>query len=287
MRKNYLLIAIVLITAMVLGACAKPGTETPISTDKPKVDEPPAESAGTLRIWADEQRAPVLNDLAAKVKEAYNVDLVVENIAAIREQFLVAAPAGEGPDIIILAHDQLPQLTESGLVAEMNLGAKAKDFSEQAIKAFTVGGKLYGMPYATENLGFFYNKDYVTEVPTTWQGVYDMSKELIEAKKVKFGMVLAGTSYDAYPWMTSQGGYIFGLDANGDYNPQDVGVGSEGMIKFGEMALQWVKDGVLSDNTDNNTAKSMFLNGEVAFFMNGPWEINNLKAAGTRYRQLP
>ena len=147
MRKNYLLIAIVLITAMVLGACAKPGTETPISPDKPKVDEPPAESAGTLRIWADEQRAPVLNDLAAKVKEAYNVDLVVENIAAIREQFLVAAPAGEGPDIIILAHDQLPQLTESGLVAEMNLGAKAKDFSEQAIKAFTVGGKLYGMPY--------------------------------------------------------------------------------------------------------------------------------------------
>lgn len=283
MRKRYLLIAIVLITAMVLGACTKPSTDTPISPDTPKVEEPPVESAGTLRIWADEQRAPVLNELAAKFKEAHNVDLVVENIAGIREQFLVAAPAGEGPDIIILAHDQLPQLTESGLVAEMNLGAKAKDFSEQALKAFTVGGKLYGMPYATENLGFFYNKDYVTEVPTTWQGVYDMSKELIEAKKVKFGMVLAGTSYDAYPWMTSQGGYIFGLDANGDYNPQDVGVGSEGMIKFGEMALQWVKDGVLSDNTDINTAKSMFLNGEVAFIMNGPWEINNLKEAGTNY----
>ncbi len=183
MRKNYLLIAIVLISALVLGAC-----------QKQTVDTPEVESAGTLRIWADEQRAPVFNQLAAKFKEAHNVDLVVENIAGIRDQFLVAAPAGEGPDIIIIPHDQLPQLTESGLIAEMNLGAKAADFSEQALKAFTVGGKLYGMPYATENLGFFYNKDYVTEVPTTWQGVYDLSKQLIDEGKIKYGIVLAGTN---------------------------------------------------------------------------------------------
>jgi hypothetical protein len=83
--------------------------------------------------------------------------------------------------------------------------------------------------------------------------------------------------------MTSQGGYVFGLDANGDYNPNDVGVGSEGMIRFGEMALQWMKDGILSDNLDNTTAKSMFLNGDVAFFMNGPWEINNLKNSGLNF----
>ncbi len=85
MRKNTLLIAIVLIAALVLGACSKPA------------ETPAVESAGTLRIWADEQRAPVFNDLAAKFKEAHNVDLVVENIAGIRDQFLVAAPAGEGP----------------------------------------------------------------------------------------------------------------------------------------------------------------------------------------------
>jgi len=32
--------------------------------------------------------------------------------------------------------------------------------------------------------------------------------------------------------------------------PTDIGVGSEGMIKFGEMALQWKNDGILSDNLD-------------------------------------
>ena len=268
MKKSVMLVAIFLIASMVLGACAT-ATEAP--------------AAGTLRIWADEQRAPVLTELGAQFKAEYNVDVVVENISGIRDQFTVAAPAGEGPDIIVIAHDQMPALVASGLAAEIDLGAKKADFLESSIKAFTYAGKLYGMPYAQENLGFFYNTELVPTPPTTWQEVYDISKQLIADGKVEYGIVLGGTSYDAYPWMTSQGGYIFGVDANGDYNPADIGVGGEGMIKFGEMALQWVKDGVLSNNTDNTTAKSMFKDGNVAFFMNGPWEIKNLREAGTPF----
>lgn len=303
MKKRYMLMAIALIATLLLGACGTPTeapvveTEAPVveepvveepvveePTEEPVVEEPVVEEpAATLRIWADEQRAPVLTELGAQFQAEYNVEVVVENISGIRDQFLVAAPAGEGPDIIVIAHDQLPALTESGLIAELDLGAKAADFDPETLKAYSYEGKLYGMPYARENLGFFYNADVVEEVPTTWQGVYDLSRELIDAGEVQFGIVLAGTSYDAYPWMTSQGGYVFGLDENGDYNPEDVGVGSEGMIKFGEMALQWKEDGILSDNLDNTTAKSMFLNGDVAFFMNGPWEINNLKDSGLNF----
>ncbi len=293
MKKSYVFFAIALVATLLLGACAKPAA-TPVKTEPPAVqpttkpaevptEAPSAEPEATLRIWADEQRAPVLNELGAKFQAENNVAVVVENISGIRDQFLVAAPAGEGPDIIVIPHDQLPALIASGLIAEMDLGAKASDFDAESLKAFSYEGKLYGMPYARENLGFFYNADVVKEVPTTWQGVYDLSKELIAAGKVKYGMVLAGTSYDAYPWMTSLGGYVFGVDANGDYNPNDVGVGSKGMIAFGEMALKWKNDGILSDNLDNTTAKSMFLNGDVAFFMNGPWEINNLKASGLNF----
>lgn len=285
MKKSYLLIAIALIATLLLGACGTP-KETPVSEPEtnPEVQQPESsEAAAALRIWADEQRAPVLTELGAKFKEQYNVDVVVENISGIRDQFLVAAPAGEGPDIIVLAHDQVPALTESGLLAELDLGDKAADFDPETLKAYSYEGKLYGMPYARENLGFFYNTDLVEEVPDTWQGVYDLSKTLIDENKVQYGIVLGGTSYDAYPWMTSQGGYVFGVDENGDYNPNDIGIGSEGMIKFGEMALKWKEDGILSDNLDNTTAKSMFINGDVAFFMNGPWEINNLKTAGLNF----
>ncbi len=174
MKKSYLLIAIALIATLLLGACGTP-TETPVvETEAP---------VATLRIWADEQRAPVLSELGAEFQAEYGVEVVVENISGIRDQFLVAAPAGEGPDIIVLAHDQLPALTASGLIAELDLGAKAAEFDPESLKAFTYEGKLYGMPYARENLGFFYNADLVTEVPTTWQGVYDLSRTLIDEGK--------------------------------------------------------------------------------------------------------
>ncbi len=124
MKKSYLLIAIILIASLVLSACGTPA-ETPVATEPPVVEDTEAvvvateepteeptvevvEPAATLRIWADEQRAPVLSELGAKFLAEYNVEVVVENISGIRDQFLVAAPAGEGPDIIVLATISCP-----------------------------------------------------------------------------------------------------------------------------------------------------------------------------------
>ncbi len=49
--------------------------------------------------------------------------------------------------------------------------------------------------------------------------------------KVDYIMAVTGTTYDVYPLDTSLGGYIFGKDDNGNWNPQDLGVDSEGMIE--------------------------------------------------------
>jgi len=202
MKKSITLMAVILIAALVLGACAPKATEVPVVeepvveepveepvVEEPVVEEPVAEEpVATLRIWADEQRAPVLSELGIAFKDEYGVEVVVENISGIRDQFLVAAPAGEGPDIIVIAHDQLAALVASGLAAEIDLGEKLPEFVEEAVNAFKYEGKQYGMPYATENLGFFYNTDLVETPPTTWQEVYDVSKALIDEGKVDYGI---------------------------------------------------------------------------------------------------
>jgi len=256
-------------------------TEAPMEepTEAPAAVEP----AGTLRIWADDTRAPILQDLADEVLAAYNLELVVELKSAIRDDFQVAAPLGEGPDIIVIAHDQAGTLVDNGLLAPVDLGDKEADFAPKALEACTFDGELYCVPYATENLAFFYNTDLVETAPTTWDEVVSTGEALMDEGKTTYIMAVTGTTYDAYPLFTSFGGYIFGKDADGNWNPEDLGVDSEGMIA----GVQWLADGVangdLPADWDWANNHALFETGEAPFIMAGPWALSRIRESGIPY----
>jgi maltose/maltodextrin transport system substrate-binding protein/arabinogalactan oligomer/maltooligosaccharide transport system substrate-binding protein len=295
-NKFSLLFSLLLISAFVLAACGGGATEAPVATEEPAMTEAPvvteepamteapaAEPAGTLRIWADDTRAPILQDLADEVLAAYNLELVVELKSAIRDDFQVAAPIGEGPDIIVIAHDQAGTLVSNGLLAEVDLGDKAADFASVALDACTFDGTLYCMPYATENLAFFYNTDLVPTAPATWDEVLSTGEALKADGQVEYVMAITGTTYDAYPLFTAFGGYIFGKNDNGDWNPDDLGVDSPGMIE----GVQWLADGVANGNLPadwdwaNNHA--LFETGQAPFIMAGPWALDRIRESGIPY----
>ena len=301
MKKSlFVILSLVLIASFALAACGGAATEAPMEepvaeepvaeapAEEPAAEEPaaeaPAEPAGTLRIWADDTRAPILQDLADEVLAAYNLELVVELKSAIRDDFLVAAPIGEGPDIIVLtAHDQAGTLVANGLLAEVDLGDKTGDFAPVALDACTFDGMLYCMPYATENMGFFYNTDMVDAAPQTWDEVLSVGRELVAAGEATYVMGVTGTTYDVYPLFTSFGGYIFGKDANGNWNPEDLGVDSAGMIE----GVQWLTDGVangdLPADWDWANNHALFETGEVPFLMAGPWALDRIRESGIPY----
>jgi maltose-binding protein MalE len=283
---------------MVLSACggaAATPTAAPVATEPPATTAPTeaataapteaaaAEPVGTLTIWADDTRAPVLQDLADEVLKAYNVELKVELKSSIRDDFQVAAPLGEGPDIIVIAHDQAGAMVANGLLAPVDLGDKKGDFDPNALQACTINGVLYCLPYATENLGFFYNKDLVPTPPTTWDEVVSMGEALKKEGKVDYIMSVTGTTYDVYPLDTAMGGYIFGKDDKGNYNPQDLGVDSEGMIK----ATKWLADNVANGNLpadwNNDNNRALFEQGKTPFIMDGPWSLQRFRDSGVPY----
>lgn len=253
------------------------------------VEEAPAEEVATelpevfITIWADDTRAPILAALAEEFQAAYGVGLVVEQVADIRDQFVIAAPAGEGPDIIVGAHDWLGQLVASGLLAPMDLGDKADAFTDVSLTGFTYDGQLYGMPYATENLAFFYNTDLVETPPTTWEEVVEMGTALQGSGDVTYGFGLTGTTYDAFPLQTALGGYVFGRDADGNYDPTDVGIDSDGMIAAGDWIAEQIASGFMSDNTDWDTTHALFETGEIPFIMAGPWALDRIRTSGVPY----
>ncbi len=176
-------------------------------------------------------------------EEEFGVDLIIDEVGFgdIRGLMSTAAPSGEGPDILVGAHDWLGELVSSGLLAPIDLGDRVDEFAPAAIQAFTYDGELYGLPNATENLAMFVNTDLVPECPTTWTEVYEISAELAAAntgdiETDQYGFVrMEGDPFHFYPIQTAFGGYVFGQDAEGNYDPTDVGIASEGSIA----AAQW------------------------------------------------
>jgi len=292
--KFSLLFSLLLITAFVLSACGGAATEAPVATEAPATEAPATaapteapvvEPAGTLTIWADDTRAPILQDLADEVLAAYNLELIVELKASMRDDFQTAAPLGEGPDIVVLtAHDQAGPMVANGLLAEVDLGDKKGDFVQVALDACTHDGKLYCMPYATENLGFFYNTDLVPTPPTTWDEVLSMGRALKAEGKVDYVMAVVGdATYDMYPLYSSLGGYVFGKDAEGNWNPQDLGIDSPGMIA----GVQWIADGVAAGDFpadwDWGSNHALFETGKTPFIMAGPWALSRIRESKVPY----
>lgn len=299
-KKLWSAMGLLTIVALVLAACGPAATPTqapqPTQAEAPTTAPEPTKAptavpaptdvpapAGTLRIWADDTRAPILQDLADDFLAAYNIELVVELKSSIRDDFQVAAPLGEGPDIIVIAHDQAGTLVSNGLLAPVDLGDKAGDFAPVALSACTFDATLYCMPYATENLGFFYNTDLVTEAPKTWDEVVAIGEALKADGKVTYIMAVTGTTYDLYPLFTSFGGYIFGKDDKGNYNDQDLGLDNDGMIA----AAQWLKENVDKGNlpTDWDWANNhaLFETGQVPFIMAGPWALDRIRESKIPY----
>jgi maltose/maltodextrin transport system substrate-binding protein/arabinogalactan oligomer/maltooligosaccharide transport system substrate-binding protein len=227
----------------------------------------------------------VLNDLAPTVLAETGVCLSIQllDFGGIRSQVSLAAPAGEGPDIFVGAHDWLGELYSNGVVAPMDLGAKAADFDPVAVEAFTYEGMLYGLPYAVENVAFVCNPDLVPTPPTTWTEVQELSQEAKDAGDLtQFFSIMASDPYHHEPINTAFGGYIFGQTETG-YDACDVGLDSEGAIAYLTWIDTMVKDGLLSPDIDWETAHVLFETGQAACMITGPWALERFETAGVNY----
>jgi len=321
-KRAVLLISLLLVGVMILAACggdeeeptevpevAEQPTEAPteeptevpteepmeepteVPTEEPMeepTEEAMAEPEMSITVWADDTRAPILQDLAADFEATYGVGLIVEQVMDINDQLPIAAPAGEGPDIFIGPMDRLGGWVDSGLVAPIDLGDKAADFTDVGLEAFTLNGTLYGLPYAIENMALFRNVDMVPDAPATWDELFADGQALIDSGEATYALVLEDNGYKVYPIMTSFGGYVFGQDESGNWNPNDLGIDSEGMVESG----QWIQDniaaGLISPNANtSDTAETLFETGESPFLMTGPWALNRFRDAGVNYAISP
>lgn len=265
-------------------APAEPAAST-TTTETTTATTSAGQPAATLILWVDAQKAPVFQKVADAFLAQYNVklDIQITSFGQIRDKFQTAAPAGNAADIIIVPHDQGAALVANGLIASLDLGDKQEAFLPAALNAFTIDGKLYGMPYVVENVALFYNTELVTALPKTWDELMTMGKKLQEEGKATYCLGLPDGGYHAYALYTSFGGYVFGKDAQGNYNPQDLGLDNEGSLKTAKFIEENVKNGCLPSPLDGNTALQLFTEGKEPFFITGPWNLASIISSTVPY----
>jgi maltose/maltodextrin transport system substrate-binding protein/arabinogalactan oligomer/maltooligosaccharide transport system substrate-binding protein len=274
--------------ALILSAIlvsAPVSAQDPTATPEPSPTPLPAEE-GTLTIWADQNRVEALTALGNSFEEQYGIPVRIQQMGFgdIRNNFNIAAPAGEGPDIIIGAHDWIGQLYSNGLLAEIDLPEDvAADFNPSALQAFTYDGKLVGLPYAVESVALIYNADLLPEAPATWDELAEATSALVDEGTVEQGFAIQPDSYHHYPFFTSYGGYVFGRDEAGNYNPEDVGIDSPGQIEAAQKMDEWVKAGVWRDGVIDSRIQELFTNGQLAAFVSGPWALGWLRDTDINY----
>lgn len=245
-----------------------------------------AQDEQALVIWADDTRAPILAEVGEAFSEEFGVEVIVQEMGFgdIRDGLKVAGPAGEGPDIIIGAHDWLGELVINGLLAPMDLGDKAEEFFAPAIDAFTYEGVLYGMPYASENVAFVYNTELIEEAPATWDDVMQISMDLQESGASEYGYIIqTNDPYHFMPLMSAFGGYVFGRDDVGAYNPADVGLDSEGSVAGGAWLQEMVEAGLVPADVDYDVMHTMFETGQAAMIVTGPWALPRISESGVPF----
>ncbi|HUO46963.1 MAG TPA: maltose ABC transporter substrate-binding protein [Acidimicrobiia bacterium] len=246
-----------------------------------------------LVIWADDTRAPVILPFAEEFGEENGISVAVQELAFgdIRDRLIVAGPAGEGPDIIIGAHDWLGQLVSAGVVAPMDVASVEDQFSDAALAAFNYDGQIFGLPYAIENIALVRNVDLVPEAPATFEELVDVALALTEDGAVDTPLALQeqgnGDPFHNYPIVTALGGYVFGRNADGSYNSDDLGIDSEGGLAAARYFSELSEQGVVNIDITYDIMIEKFSGGMAPFAITGPWALSSFEDVNFVVEPIP
>lgn len=217
-----------------------------------------------------------MEQLGKKFEKDTGVKVVVEHPDKVIDKFFQATQAGKGPDALYWAHDRLGEMVAGGLVAALDIAPELKSsINEKAWKAFTIGGKVYGYPIGMEAVGLVYNKKLVPTPPKTFEEIFELDKKL---KKGEINTLLYDYNnfYFSFGLLAAPGGYVFGEKADGDLNPEDIGLNNAGAIAGLTMLSKLIDQGVMAKGANYSVMDAKMNQGQLGMMINGPWSWKNL-----------
>lgn len=246
-----------------------------------------------LNVWEDIKKSVGIQDAVKDFEQKYDVKVNVQEMpyAQQLEKLRLDGPAGIGPDVLVIPNDQLGGAVVQGLLTPLNLDKEKVDaFTPASINAFRLDNTLYGVPKAVETLVLIYNKDLLNKPLQSLPEWLDYSKK--QREQNKYGL-LAKFDQIYYSWgaIGPMGGYLFGKNDKGGFNPKDIGLNKPGAVEAVTFLKKFYSEGVFPSGIlgDNglNAIDSLFTEKKAAAVINGPWAFQPYEAAGVNYGVAP
>jgi maltose/maltodextrin transport system substrate-binding protein len=239
-----------------------------------------AQNKPSLLIWINGDKG--YNGLQ-KVGDAFTkvsgVPVVVQHPEGAPDKFQSAAGAGKGPDIFCWAHDRIGEWASGGLIVPVQPSKKLRaEIDENAWKAVSYRGRSWAYPIAMEAIGLIYNKALVKEVPSNFDEVMKLDQQL-KAQGKSAILWDYNKAFFSWPLLAGAGASVFDRNAEGDLDPNKVGIAKEGGVQAVEMIDRLIKQGHMARGAKYAEMEAGFAQGKVAMMITGPWAWENARKA--------
>jgi maltose-binding protein MalE len=244
---------------------------------------------GRIRITIWHQDRPDVRDVLQKQLDRFmilhpevKVEQLFKETEELRSGFIIAAIAGQGPEIVYGPSDQVGPFQVMDIILPLDSLFNKQFLNQLDPKALTYyKGHLYKISDKLGNhLTLVYNKKFITTPPKTDKELIDVAKSLTkdtngDGKIDQYGLAWNYTEpFFFIPFMTGFGGWI--MDEN--FQPTLNTVGTVNGLKFVQDLRDKYK--VIPNEADYNIADALFKDGHSAMIINGDWSWAGYQKAG-------
>lgn len=282
-------------TSMLLAGCGakqeasnagETGTAATSQTDnaaaeEEKADASDASAQGTVTIWyywETEGHQEALNHIIEEFngsQSGLTVEAKYVPFADFKKQLSIGASASELPDLVILDNPDHASYAAMGIFADLTGRFDVSTYYDGPVNSCTLDGKLYGVPFGSNDLLLFYNKDMLEaancEVPTTWDELLTTAQACTTDSVSGFAHCALQNeegTFNFLPWVWSTGATSYEIN-------------SEGGIKALTFVQDLVNSGAMTKEAINWTqgdTMHQFIAGNLAMMINGTWQIPTMRA---------
>lgn len=243
----------------------------------------PAHAAGTLTIWVNGGEEATYKAASASWAAKNGVTLNVVAKCGLGDCGMAKlAPAGAGPDLVELTHDNTGSVVSSGLVESVGSVFNRSLFPTAVVSGVSYKYQTWGIPLSVSNIALATNLSLVpTGAPKTWKDLESTATSLIGSGKATVGIVTHLDGYNLQPFFDSIGGYVFENKSGAYTNTNKIGIYSPALSKQSSLMDDWLAEKLFDkSNTYDNSA---FTTGKAPYAIVGPWSIAGLDKAGVKY----